>query len=62
MKVMDKWEPLQECADIFALDASALAVNQPHYSEASRPALYEIFLDDITNFVRSKGVEVENIL
>jgi len=62
MKVMDKWEPLQECADIFALDASALAVDQPHHGEASRPTLYEIFLDHAANFVRSKGMEVENIL
>src|SRR5229473_6070928 len=56
MKVMDKWEPLQECADIFALDASALAVDQPHYGEASRPTLYEIFLDDTTDFLWSKRV------
>ena len=62
MKVTDKWESLQECADIFALDTSAFAVDQPHYGEASRPALYEIFLDHAANFVRGKGVEVENIL
>jgi len=62
MKVTDKWESLQECADIFALDTSAFAVDQPHYGEASRPALCQIFLDDTTNFPWSKRVEVENIL
>jgi hypothetical protein len=62
VKVMDKWEPLQKCADIFALDAPAFAVDQPHHSKANRPALDQIFLDDTTNFMWSKWVEVENIL
>jgi hypothetical protein len=61
VKSIDERESRQECADIFALDASALAVDQPHYGEASRPALYEIFLDDTTDFLWSKRVEVENI-
>jgi len=62
MKGLNKWESCQEGTDIFALEAFALAVDQPHHSEAGRPALGQIFLDDTTNFLWSKRVEVENIL
>jgi hypothetical protein len=62
VKSLNKGESRHKRADIFALDAYALAMDQPHYGEANCPALYEIFLDHAANFVRSKGVEVENIL
>src|SRR5262249_23280995 len=61
-KNINEREPRQQCTDIFALNATALAVDQPHHGEASRTALCEIFLDDTANFMRSKRMQVENIL
>lgn len=62
MKVLDKRKLSQKHTDIFALHASTLAVDQSHHGKAGRPALSQIFLDDTTNFVRSKRVEVEHVL
>lgn len=62
VKGVDERESRQQRADIFALDTSSLAMDQPHHEKTRCSTLCEIFLDDTTNFLWSKRVEVENIL
>jgi hypothetical protein len=62
VKSLNNGESSKKRTDTFALDTSSLAMDQPHHGEAGRPTLGQIFLDDTTNFMWSKWVEVENIL
>jgi hypothetical protein len=62
IKITHKWQATEQRTNALTLYAFTFPMDQPYRGEASLTTLQKILLDHATNLVRSKGVQVENIL
>lgn len=61
MEGKNQWVLLENGADDVALHACATTMNDSNFLEPGLPALFEIFLDDARNVLRTKSVEIDRI-
>src|SRR5688572_28418730 len=61
-EVLDEGGAGEDGADVLALDADALAVDDADAAEAKAVSLAQVLLDDGAHLARRDGVEVEDVL